>query len=268
MTKWQEGLEGSGWNALCWNNHDQPRMLSRLGDEGEWRCASAKMLACCLHMMKGTPFIYQGEELGMTNMRFTGPEQLRDNESRNAYYYYAGDSAGGGSISHRDMLRYISLKSRDNARTPMQWSGAPGAGFSEGTPWMDINPNYVRINAEEQLGREDSVLGFYKRLIRLRRSFEVIVYGRFVPYDLENPDTFSYLRLLGGQTLFVCCNFTARELEGRRPAGFDGPGARMLLSNYENSGYMADGRMAPFEAVVLLKDEKEYRRKHDGCAYS
>lgn len=252
MTKWQQGLEGCGWNALFWNNHDQPRILSRLGHEGEWREASAKMLAICLHMMKGTPFVYQGEELGMTNMHFTTPEQLRDSESRNAYHRYTQDD----SIAKKDMLHYISLKSRDNARTPMQWSAAPGAGFTTEVPWMALNPNHLHINAEEQLKREDSVLAFYKRLIRLRHSHEVIVYGRYLPHALEDPRSFSYFRVLGGQTLFVCCNFTADTIKFSLPAGFAGPHTQLLLSNQEHGTYMADGCLAPFEAVVLLKKEE------------
>ncbi|MDR1028235.1 MAG: alpha-glucosidase [Clostridiales Family XIII bacterium] len=252
MAKWQQGLAHSGWNALFWNNHDQPRMLSRLGDEGAEREASAKMLATCLHMMQGSPFIYQGEELGMTNMRFTSPDQLRDNESRGAYRRYVKS----GEISKEDMLRYISLKSRDNARTPMQWNAAPGAGFTRSTPWMDINPNHTEINAEEQPAREDSVLNFYKALIRLRRAYPIVVYGDFVPYAQEDPNVFAYTRVLDGETLLVCCNFTARSLDFAPPAGFLNENAKLLLTNRETSVYMTESRLAPYEAAVILRKER------------
>jgi oligo-1,6-glucosidase len=232
-------------------------MLSRLGDEGEWREASAKMLAVCLHMMQGTPYIYQGEELGMTNMRFTSPEQLRDSESKGAYRRYVqdGDNGGNGDIPKEDMLRYISLKSRDNARTPMQWNASPGAGFTRATPWMDINPNYTEINAEEQLSRKDSVLNFYKELIRLRRAYPIVVYGDFVPYAQDDPNIFAYMRVLDRETLFVCCNFTAQYVDFAPPDGFLDEQVRLLLTNCEAGSYMADSRLAPYEAVVILKEE-------------
>lgn len=251
MAKWQQGLEQRGWNALFWNNHDQPRMLSRLGDEGELRETSAKMLAVCLHMLKGTPFIYQGEELGMTNMCFASSDQLRDSESRNAYQRYTED----GSISKEDMLRYISLKSRDNARTPMQWSGDIGAGFTTGKPWMDINANYTVINAQEQKSRGDSVLAFYRELIRLRRNYAVIVYGEFVPDDLDNPDVFAYQRCLLHQRLYVCCNFTSQGQQWVPPEAFAGDDVELLLTNIEASTYLENHQLAPYEAVVLLKEE-------------
>ncbi|MDR1293073.1 MAG: alpha-glucosidase [Clostridiales Family XIII bacterium] len=269
MAKWQEGLAHRGWNALFWNNHDQPRMISRLGDEGEWREASAKMLAVCLHMMQGTPYVYQGEELGMTNMRFTSPEQLRDSESLSAYRRYVRD----GDIPEGDMLRYISMKSRDNARTPMQWSAAPGAGFTRAAPWMGINPNYREINAEEQLGRRGSVLNFYKELIRLRRAYPIVVYGDFVPYAPDDPRVFAYLRVLDGETLFVCCNFSAERLGFAPPDGFrdairdagalrnTDASAELLLTNHEASAYMTEFRLAPYEAVVIRKSQNQIKTK-------
>jgi oligo-1,6-glucosidase len=209
------------------------------------------MLAACLHMMQGSPFIYQGEELGMTNMRFTSPEQLRDSESLNAYHRYVQ----GGDISKEDMLRYISLKSRDNARTPIQWSASPGAGFTRSAPWMDVNPNHTAINADEQSGRKDSVLNFYKELIRLRHAYPIVVYGDFIPYAPDDPNVFAYMRVLGGETLLVCCNFTARFLTFAPPDDFLGERARLLLTNHETGSYMTDSRLAPYEAVVILKEE-------------
>lgn len=252
MEKWQVGLEGSGWNALFFNNHDQPRMLSRMGNEGEWREASAKMLAVCLHMMKGTPFIYQGEELGMTNMHFSDVSQLRDSESINAYNQYTANN----QIGKEDMLRYISLKSRDNARTPMQWSAEAGAGFTSGQPWMPINPNHTAIYAEDQLVRTDSVLSFYRQLIQLRKDYPIIVYGKFVPYAQEDPFVFAYQRQLKGQTLLVCCNFTAQPRPLPPPTVFTEAHARLLLTNTQNSTYTASHLLAPYEAVILLHEEE------------
>ncbi len=255
LFKWQTGMEGRGWNALFWNNHDQPRMISRLGYGEQWREASAKMLATCLHMLKGTPFIYQGDELGMTNMCFTSPEQLKDSESRNAYARYVGD----GSIKEADMLHYISLKGRDTARTPMQWSAGAGAGFTAGVPWMPLNPNFRHVNAQEQLHRVDSVLAFYRRLITLRRKHDVIVYGACVPYAAEHPGIFAYTRVLGEQALLVCCNFSAESVHFAPPDGFMQAHTRLLLSSYPQSAYMQAAVLAPYEAVVLLNapDEKE-----------
>ncbi|MPM21846.1 Oligo-1,6-glucosidase [bioreactor metagenome] len=252
MAKWQHGLEGSGWNALFWSNHDQPRMLSRMGDEGELRETSAKMLATCLHMMKGTPFIYQGEELGMTNMRFSRPDQLRDTESINAYFKYTQN----GEFSKSDMMRLISLKSRDNARTPMQWSATPGAGFTKSAPWMDINPNYTYINVAEQRSRSDSVLAYYRELIRLRQAYEVVAYGEFIPFAQDDPCVFAYVRKLPGQRLFVCCNYTKKTLRFMPPEEFVGTRARMLLTNVENSEYVTLHLLAAYEAVVLLANEE------------
>ncbi|MDL2300937.1 alpha-glucosidase [Lachnospiraceae bacterium OttesenSCG-928-D06] len=253
MFKWQLGLEQKGWNALFWDNHDQPRMLSRMGDEQNGREASAKMLAACLHLMKGTPFIYQGDELGMTNMNFTSPNQLKDSESLNAWRDYVH----GGRIQPADMLRYISLKSRDTARTPMQWDAEPGAGFTCGIPWMDINPNHTVINANEQVERKDSVFAFYKELIALRRSYPVIVYGSFVPYAPEDTQVFAYMRKTPGQTLLVCCNFSNQNQKLAPPLELIGLHTRLLLSNQTVSTYLENFCLAPYEVAILLKEEKD-----------
>lgn len=249
MTKWQIGMHAQGWNALFWNNHDQPRMVSRLGDEGELRETSAKMLAVCLHMLQGTPFVYQGEELGMTSMRFTDTSQLRDSESLNAFEQYVQS----GEIRREDMLRYISLKSRDSGRTPMQWDASPNAGFTRGTPWMDINPNYTEINAAEQEKRDDSVLSFYKQLIALRKQYKTIVYGSYEPYQPENPNVFSYFRKMDGESLLVCCNFSKNAVHFPAPDGYSSEQTTLLLGNYKDSHYLTNGILAPFEAVILRK---------------
>jgi len=252
MAKWQQGLEGSGWNALFWNNHDQPRMLSRMGDEGELRETSAKMLATCLHMMKGTPFVYQGEELGMTNMHFTSADQLRDAESINAYRTYTQS----GEISESDMMRFIRMKSRDNARTPMQWDATLGSGFTESVPWMEINPNHTDINAEEQLTRNDSVLAHYQKLIHLRHTYDVIAQGEFVPYAQDDPHIFAFLRKLSYESIFVCCNYTPKALLFEPPIEFTSEKTQVLLSNVLNSSYLTMHQLAPFEATVLILKEE------------
>lgn len=247
MAKWQQGMHGKAHNALFWNNHDQPRMVSRLGNEGSLREASAKMLAACLHMLEGTVFIYQGEELGMTSMKFDSVEQLRDSESINAFEKYTSS----GEISKSDMLRFISLKSRDCARSPMQWSSEYNAGFSSGMPWMDINQNYSEINAQEQLSRDDSVFSFYKELIKLRKKYDVIKNGEFELYMPGDENVFAYFRKNEDSILYVCCNFSRNEIDFSVPEEFRNKAA-VLLKNYENSTYTESGKLAPFETVIML----------------
>jgi oligo-1,6-glucosidase len=167
LSRWQNRLFGKAWNSLYWCNHDQPRIVSRLGSDGKYREKSAKMLAACLHFMQGTPYVYQGEELGMTNAPFADITDYRDLESINAYEALVVQEK---RIAKEDMLRYMQLKSRDNSRTPMQWNDGPFAGFSEKEPWIMLNPNYREINAEEQTQRGDSVLAYYKKLIQLRKK--------------------------------------------------------------------------------------------------
>ena len=254
MEKWQKGLRGKGWNALFFDNHDQPRMLSRLGDEGPYREASAKMLAVCLMMMQGTPFLYQGDELGMTNTRFDSPDELRDSESLNAFAKYTAD----GGICREDMLRYISLKSRDNARTPMQWNDGANAGFTTGEPWMKINPNYTLINAQEQEDRADSALHFTRELIALRKEHPAVREGTFELYRRDDPDVFSYLRSTEEETLLVCCNFTGEAKLFPPP---ENGRWRMLLDNDPESIYTKDGMLAPFEAAILVRRRDEMTDK-------
>ena len=247
MEKWQLGLEGSGWNALFWNNHDQPRMISRLGNDGDLRETSAKMLAACLHMLKGTPFIYDGEELGMTNMPFTSPAQLRDLESINAYNKYTEN----GMFTKDEIMNYIRLKSRDNARTPMQWDDSTGAGFTTGTPWADINQTHSYINAAEQEDRPDSVLNYYRALCRLRKQHKIIVRGTYIPVDTGELPLFAYIRREADEELFVCCNFSRDSVELPLPPGFCG--GEMLLCNVTDSNYMKNSKLAPFEAVIIKR---------------
>ena len=245
LTKWQLGLDEVAWNSLYFCNHDQPRIVSRLGDDSdEFREVSAKCIATCLHMMQGTPYVYQGEELGMTNTVFKSVDDFRDLESINAYK----ELIESGLYTKEDMFPKIAHKSRDNARTPMQWDASENAGFTTGTPWIALNPNYKKINVADQLKREDSVFRYYQKLIRLRKENEIIVYGNYELLLPEDENIFAYVRTLDNQKLLVVCNFSKTEQK------FDFSGyenAKVLISNY-NRGAGKDGILKPYEATVLL----------------
>ncbi len=248
MTRWEKGLQDVGWNSLFFENHDQPRSVSRFGDEGAYRELSAKMLATCLHMMQGTPYVYQGEELGMTNAPFDSIEDFRDLDSVNAFY----ELTGQGKFTEEEMLDLLRYRSRDNARTPMQWDDTQNAGFTTGNPWIMVNPNYTGINAKEQISREDSVFHYYQTLIRLRHEKEIIVYGS---YDILLPDDeelYVYTRTLGEEQLLVACNFRANERKIQLPEAFSD--SRVLIQNYPDPAGRSDGgalTLRAFEAVVL-----------------
>ena len=249
LTRWQKGLEDIAWNSLFWENHDQPRSISRYGnDSPEYREVSAKMLATCLHMMQGTPYVYQGEELGMTNVPFTSIDQFRDLDSINAYRELVEEQK---VFTSEEMMRYLCYKSRDNARTPFQWDDSENAGFSTGTPWIMVNPNYKEINAKDQLERADSVFHYYQKLIRLRKEQEVIVYGT---YDLLLPDSkeiYAYTRTLGEEKLLVVCNFYEPEVSFELPEEF--AGGTCLISNYPEVSLKAEMTLRPYEAFVIKK---------------
>ena len=249
LTRWQKGLEEIAWNSLFWENHDQPRSISRYGnDSPEYREVSAKMLATCLHMMQGTPYVYQGEELGMTNVPFTSIDQFRDLDSINAYRELVEEQK---VFTSEEMMRYLCYKSRDNARTPFQWDDSENAGFSTGTPWIMVNPNYKEINAKDQLERADSVFHYYQKLIRLRKEQEVIVYGT---YDLLLPDSkeiYAYTRTLGEEKLLVVCNFYEPEVSFELPEEF--AGGTCLISNYPEVSLKAEMKLRPYEAFVIKK---------------
>ncbi len=254
MSKWQTELAGKAWNSLYWCNHDQPRMLSRMGNDApKYREVSAKMLATCLHMMQGTPYVYQGEELGMTNYPFTSLEEFRDIESINAYR----ELTEKGIVSPEDMFDYISYKGRDNARTPMQWDDGPQAGFTTGTPWIPVNPNYKEIHAKEQMERETSVFHYYKKLIRLRKEREIIVYGDYKLLMPDSEELYVYLRSYQGEKLLVMCNYTAREIALRIPEELQGRAGEVLISNYDRdrTGMEDAGQetlLRPYEAAAVL----------------
>ena len=245
LSKWQKGLEDVAWNSLYFCNHDQPRIVSRLGDESdEYRELSAKCIATCLHMMQGTPYIYQGEELGMTNTVFKSVEDFRDLESVNAYR----ELIESGLYTKEELFPGIAHKSRDNARTPMPWNDEKNAGFTTGTPWIPLNPNYTKINAREQLEREDSVFHYYQKLIRLRKENEIIVYGKYELLLPEDEKIYAYLRKLGDKKMLVVCNFSSEESK------FDFSGfekSKVLISNY-GEDVKNRGVLRPYEAAVLL----------------
>ncbi len=246
LSTWQTSLEGKAWNSLYWDNHDQPRAVSWFGDDRPlYRVLSAKMLATCLHMMQGTPYIYQGEELGMTNYPFKGPEDFHDIESIHAYEEWCKS----GLVSHQEFWPCITAVSRDNARTPMQWDDTSQAGFTTGTPWMPVNPNYKEINAQAQLADPDSVFYYYQKLIGLRKKYPVIVHGRYCLLMPDSQELFVYERILGDEKLLVLCSFADHETSFPVPEEF--AAGSCLISNYE--GGPKNGALRPYEAAVIRK---------------
>lgn len=248
LTRWQKGLQDIAWNSLYWENHDQPRSVSRFGnDSDEYREISAKMLATCIHMMQGTPYVYQGEELGMTNCPFNTLDNFRDLESINAFH----ELTEQGKMTEEDMMAAIGYKGRDNARTPMQWDDSAYAGFSTATPWIMVNPNYTKINAKDQINREDSVFKYYQKLIKLRHESELIVYGI---YDLildDDKDIYAYIRTLGDEKLIVYCNFSENTREVELPEEFTN--GKVLISNYIDAKVNHKITLRPYEAIVIQK---------------
>jgi oligo-1,6-glucosidase len=207
LTKWQTELHGTGWNSLYWNNHDQPRVVSRFGDDQKYRVESAKMLATCLHMMQGTPYIYQGEEIGMTNVKFESIEQYKDVETLNMF-----KEKRSLGVPTEVIMNSIYVKGRDNARTPIQWSNKVHGGFTEGTPWIEVNPRYKEINVEEALLDKDSIFYHYKHLISLRKKLDVITTGSFNLIYKDHPQLFAYERRSEKEKLIVLCNFSSEEI--------------------------------------------------------
>ncbi|MBK8448001.1 MAG: alpha-glucosidase [Micropruina sp.] len=245
LALWQDGLADDGWNSLYWNNHDQPRIVSRFGDDSdEHRVTSAKTLGTVLHLLRGTPYVYQGEELGMTNAGFTRIEQYADIESLN---YYA--AATGMGLDEAQVLRGLAVKSRDNARTPVQWDDGVNAGFSTGRPWLPVNANHSAINAAAARADEGSVFHHYRTLIELRHAYEIVREGRFALLLLEHEQVFAYTRTLGEQVLLLVANLscTAVPLDGLDLP--DVTGAAVLLATDANPGA---GALRPYESIVYL----------------
>ncbi|KIV70569.1 MULTISPECIES: glycoside hydrolase family 13 protein [Bacillus] len=248
LTKWQKALEQTGWNSLYWNNHDQPRVVSRFGNDGAYHTESAKMLATVLHMMKGTPYIYQGEEIGMTNVRFESIDEYRDIETLNMYKEKVIER--GEDIDK--VMQSIYIKGRDNARTPMQWDDREHAGFTTGEPWIAVNPNYKEINVKQAIQDEESIFYYYKKLIELRKNNEIVVYGT---YDLileNNPSIFAYVRTYGEEKLLVIANFTADECVFELPEDIVYSEAELLIHNYDVENVLIENiTLRPYEAMVF-----------------
>lgn len=245
LNKWQTGLEGSAWGSLYWDNHDQPRAVSRFGnDDPKWRVLSAKMLASVLHLMKGTPYIYQGEEIGMTNLPFHSLEDCADIEEINAYHQYVEEHH---LVDSKTLLACFSTVARDNARSPMQWDETENAGFTDGKPWYRVNPNYKEINVEAALQDPDAIFYYYQKLIRLRHREKIVVYGRFVPLLEESEEIYAYRREYEGQTLLVAANWTEREVACTL---FDQEEGKELISNYKDH---QKGILQPYEVRAVLE---------------
>lgn len=248
MYKWYEGLKEKGWNSLYLNNHDQPRMVSRFGNDEEYRVESAKMLATFLHTWQGTPYIYQGEEIGMTNVHFDSLEGYRDLESINMY-----KERTTLGLPSEVLMEGIYKKGRDNARTPMQWDTSKNAGFSEGTPWINVNPNYVDINVDKALKDPNSVYNYYKKLLQLRKEYKVVVYGDIELINRDDEKIFAFSRSFENERLVTLLNFTKEEVEYKLP--FSLSSYTTIISNYQDSATNSETiRLKPYEAVVCYKN--------------
>lgn len=248
---WQSGMHGKGWSALFWCNHDQPRIASRFGDEGEHRVVAAKMLASTLHGLQGTPYIYQGEEIGMTNPGYQHIDDYQDVESRNIF---AIKQAEG--ISEAEILAILGAKSRDNSRTPMQWSAAPNAGFTSGTPWLKPAANYPEINAEAALADQHSVFWHYRDLIALRKAHPIFTQGDYQELLTGHPQIWAYARRAHGQTLLVVSNFYGEPVEFALPAELQSGEARLLLGNYPDSPARPQScKLRPYESLIWLMEQ-------------
>lgn len=239
--KWQTELYGCGWNSLFWDNHDLPRIVSRWGDEGQYREESAKMLATLLHGMQGTPYIYQGEELGMTNVKYE-LEEYRDIE---LFGMYKERRAQG--YTHEELMESIYAKTRDNARTPMQWDTTEQAGFTTGKPWIKVNPNYTEINAAEQVDRENSIFNYYRKLIQLRKELPVLTDGKFTMLDVDHDQIFAYLRDNGEDKLLVVCNFYGNTVD--YAVSEKAENLELLIRNYTEENMQTDV-LRPYEARI------------------
>lgn len=247
LNKWQTGMEeGNGWNALFWCNHDQPRVLSRFGDDKNYPTESAEMLATMIHLMRGTPYVYQGEEIGMTNAYFEDISQYKDVESLN-YFKILKDE----DIPEDEVYEILRCRSRDNSRTPMQWDNSENAGFTTGTPWIEVNKNYKTINVDNAVKNKNSVFHYYKKLIALRKENDVIADGSYKPEMENNTNVFAYSREYEGKKLFVVCNFYGTETKISLPDEF--VGKEILISNYKDAKAEKEVTLRPFETFAVIK---------------
>ncbi len=248
---WQSGMHGKGWSALFWCNHDQPRIVSRFGDEGEHRVVAAKMLASTLHGLQGTPYIYQGEEIGMTNPGYQRIDDYQDVESRNIFAIKQAEGMSEGEI-----LAILGAKSRDNSRTPMQWSAAPNAGFTSGTPWLKPAANYSEINAEAALADQNSVFWHYRDLIALRKAHPIFTEGDYQELLTGHPQIWAYARRANGQTLLVVSNFYGEPVAFALPAELQSGEGRLLLGNYPDSPARPQScKLRPYESLIWLMEQ-------------
>jgi len=248
MTRWQKDLEGRGWNSIYLNNHDQPRSVSRFGDDGRYRVESAKLLATFTHLLQGTPYVYQGEEIGMTNVAFESIDDYRDIETLNIYRELVDEKGTDPGA----VLKILHAKSRDNARTPMQWDSNPHAGFTTGTPWIKVNPNYSAINVEQAMADRNSIFCYYQQLIRLRKQNPVMVYGRYeliLDHDLA---IYAFTRSWDDDCLLVVLNFTPDTPAFTLPDDIRFSAAELLIGNYVVDSYhdVRHFRLRPYEARV------------------
>lgn len=248
MTRWQKGLENGGWNSIYLGNHDQPRLVSRFGDDGQYRVESAKMLATFMHMQQGTPYIYQGDEIGMTNVVFDSIDDYRDVETHNVYREFTTERG----MTPQEVLHLIHVKGRDNARTPMQWDESPNAGFTIGTPWIKVNPNYKSINAKQARADQNSIFHYYRRLTTLRRDNPIVAYGT---YDLildDDPEIYAFTRTLDNDRLLVILNFTRNTPRFVLPEHIPSADRNLLVSNYpvDPALDIRELTLRPFEARV------------------
>lgn len=247
MIKWQLELSDNGWNSLFWNNHDLPRVVSKYGCDGQYRVESAKMLATTLHLLKGTPYIFQGEEIGMTNVAFNTLEEYKDIETLN--FYKVKTESG---VSHETMMKGIHANSRDNARTPMHWDNSAHAGFTQGSPWISLNPNFPEINVAAALEDKDSIFYHYQKLIALRKQNPVIVYGDFIPLFEDHPSVFAYERKDADQHLVVLNNFTAKPQTLTLPEHLTGKEVECLIANLEPVIHFREQlTLAPYQSIVV-----------------
>ena len=240
MNKWQVDLYGKGWNSLFWNNHDLPRIVSRWGNDKEYRVQSAKMLATLLHGMQGTPYIYQGEEIGMTNIKLD-IDEYNDVEIKNMY-----KERLAAGYSKEDIMNSIYAKGRDNPRTPMQWDDSENAGFTGGKPWLKVNENYKEINVKVEMSDQDSILNYYKKLISLRKNNDIFADGKFKMYLPDDENIFAYERTLGDKKMVVVCNFYGNTIDN--PLTEITKDMPMVLSNYGEN----DGTLRPYEARMYM----------------
>lgn len=247
LSKGQYALADDGWNSLFWGNHDLPRATSKYGDIKGYPVESAKMLATVLHLLKGTPFVYQGEEIGMTNVPFSKIEQYRDIETLNMHRLHV--DAG---LSPEDFIKGANDNGRDNARTPMQWTSEANAGFTTGIPWIEVNENYTKINAETAISNEDSIWNHYRKLIALRKTHPVIVYGRYQSFLDQHPDVFVYTRTLDRERLVVIASFSSKDMSLDLPNELQVSG-HCLVSNYESIDRLDTPiKLRPYEAFAIL----------------